>query len=88
MSRGGNLESSEKQKMLLSNAGIISSSLVCRRKAEEATDSWATNVGIGAKSLGRDLGDLHTCSHSHYSVRQSNGVGGWGKVRLRYKPCR
>ena len=35
-------------------------------------------VGIGTKSLDRDLDDVHTWPHSHYLVRQSDGVGGLG----------
>ena len=34
-------------------------------------------VGIGAKSLDRNLGDVHIWPHSHYLMRQCNGVGGW-----------
>ena len=44
--------------------------------------SLQRKVGIGAKSLDRDLGDVHTWPHSHYLTRQCNGVGGW--VQLKY----
>ncbi len=36
------------------------------------------SIGVGAESLDRDV---YTWSHSHYLMRQCNGVGGWGKVR-------
>ncbi len=39
---------------------------------------WVGSSGL-AKSLDRDLGDVH---HSHYLMRQCDGVGGW--VRLKY----
>ena len=48
---------------------------VLNRKAE-------SNEQLGAKSLDRDLGDVHTWPHSHYLKRQCHGVGGW--VRLKY----
>ena len=65
----------------------------CRRKAEsngqlEQRAARLQRVGIGAKSLDRDLGDVHTWPHSHYLKRRYNGVDGWEKVRLRYKLCR
>ena len=45
-------------------------------------------MGVGAKSLDRDRGDVHTWPHCHYLMRQCNGVSGWGKVQLKYKLCR
>ena len=52
----------------------------CRRKA-------GTNEQLGAKSLDcdRDLGDVHTWPHSHYLMRQCDGVGGC--VQLKYRLC-
>ena len=49
---------------------------------EQKAASLQRKVGIGAKSLDRDLGDIHTWPHSQYLVRNCNGVGGW--VRLQY----
>ena len=49
---------------------------------EQQAASLQRKVGIGAKSLDRDLGDVHTWPHSHYLMRPCNGVGGW--VRLKY----
>ena len=46
---------------------------------EQQGASLQKMVGIGAKSLDRDLGDVH---HSHYLMRQCDGIGGW--VRLKY----
>ena len=43
-------------------------------------------IGIGLKSLDRDLGDVHTWPHSHYLTRQRDGVA--GKVRLKHRLCR
>ncbi len=65
----------------------------CRRKAEsngqlEQRAARLQRIGIGAKSLDRDLGDVHTWPHSHYLKRQYNGVGGLETVRLRCKLCR
>ena len=54
----------------------------CRRKA----GSNRQLACIGAKSLDRDLGDVHTWPHSHYLMRQCDGVGGW--VQLKYRLCR
>lgn len=34
-------------------------------------------TGIEAKSLERDLGDVHPWPNSHYLMRQCTGVGGW-----------
>ena len=42
----------------------------CRRKAR-------SNEQLGAKSLDRDLGDVQTWPHSHYLMRQCDGLGGW-----------
>ena len=42
----------------------------------------SAEVGIGAKSLVRDPGDVYAWPHSHYLTRQCNGVGLGGKVRL------
>ena len=49
---------------------------------EQQAASLQKKVGIGAKSLDRDLGDVHTWPHSHYLMRQCDRVGGW--VRLKY----
>ena len=51
----------------------------CRRKAKSSEQ-------LGAKSLDRALGGVHTWPHSHYLMRQCNGVGGW--VQLKYRLCR
>ena len=51
----------------------------CRSKAK-------SNEQLGAKSPDRDLGDVHTWPHSHYLMRQCDGVGGW--VQLKYRLCR
>lgn len=32
---------------------------------------------VGAKSLDRNLGDLHTWPYSHYLIQQCNEVGGF-----------
>ena len=40
----------------------------CHRKARG-------NKQLGAKSLDRDLGDVHTWPHSHYLMRPCDGVG-------------
>ena len=53
---------------------------------EQQAASLQRKVDIGAKSLDRDLGDVHTWPHSHYLMRQCDGVGGW--VRLNYRLCR
>lgn len=53
----------------------------CRRKAGRQ------QVGVGAKSLNRDLSDVHTWPNSHYLMRQCAEVGGWGKVQLKYRLC-
>ena len=53
-----------------------------RRRAES---NGQLGCGIGAKSLDRDLGDVHTWPHSHYLMRLCNGVSGWvgaAKVQL------
>ena len=39
----------------------------------------------GAKSLDLNLDDVNTWSHSHYVMRQCDGVGGW--VQLKYRLC-
>ena len=49
---------------------------------ERQAASLQRKVGIGAKSLDRDLGDVHTWPHSHYLMRQCDGVERW--VRLQY----
>ena len=55
----------------------------CCRRAES---NGQLGFGIGAKSLDRGLGDVHTWPHSHYLMRLCNGMGGW--VRLKYSLCR
>ena len=52
----------------------------CCREAKR--DRQLAEVGIGAKPLERDLGDVHTWPHSHYLMRQCNGVSARGEVRL------
>ena len=42
---------------------------------------------IGAKSLDRGLGDVHTWPHSHYLMRPCNGVGGWPKMAVKVTSC-
>ncbi len=49
---------------------------------DQQATSLQRKVGIGAKSLDRDLDDIHNWPHSYYLTRQCNGVGGW--VRLKY----
>ena len=54
---------------------------------EQQAGSLQRKVGIGAQSLDRDLGDLHTWPHSHYLMRPCSGVGA-AKVQLcRYEVC-
>ena len=43
----------------------------------EAARQWVQTVR--AKSLDRDHGDVHIWPHSHYLMRQCNGVGGLGE---------
>ena len=49
---------------------------------EQQAASLRKKVGIGAKSLDCDLGDVHTWPHSHYLMCPCNEVSGW--VRLKY----
>ena len=71
-------------------SSVISSSLsigprpgMLSQGREQQAVSLQRKVGIlGAKSLNRDLGDVHTWPHSYYLMRQCDGVGGW--VRLKY----
>lgn len=58
----------------------------CRCKV--GTSSKAAKVSIRAKSLNCNFGNVYTWPHSHYQIRQFNGVSGWKKMRIRYKLCR
>ena len=54
---------------------MLGLSQACRNKAK-------INKQLGAKFPDRDFGDVHTWPHSHYLMRQCDGVGGW--VQLKY----
>ena len=64
-------------------SSIISSSLSDGPRPDMPSQSRSSGQlgckGTGAKSLDRDLGDVHTWPHSHYLMRPCNGVGGWEK---------
>ena len=66
---------------IATSSSIIFSSLSVVRPnrvdGETAEQQRPAKVGIGAKSLDRDLGDVHAWPHSHYLMRQCDGVGGW-----------
>ena len=49
---------------------------------EQQAASLQKKVGIEAKSLDLDLGNIYTWPHFHYLMRQCDGMGGW--VRLKY----
>lgn len=66
---------------------MIGSRLNIQHKTK-AKGSWAAKVKIGAKSQDRDLGNVYIWPHSHYQTRQYNEVSEWGKLWLRYKPCK
>ena len=77
----------------LAGSSIISSSLsggpspgMPSQGREQQAASLQRKVGLGAKSLDRDLDDVHTWPYSRYLMRQCNGVGGW--VQLKYRLCR
>ena len=41
-----------------------------------------------AKSLDCNLGNVHTCPHFHYLIRQCDGVDGWVRQKYRRRRCR
>lgn len=73
-------------------SGINYSSLSNGPRPGMPLQSWGQRAarlwGIRAKPLNRDLGNVRTWPHYHYLIRQFNAIGGWEKVRLRYKLCK
>ena len=65
------------------NSSIVSSSLSNGPRPGMPSKGWEqqAKVVVGAKSLDRDLSDVHTWPRSHYLMRQWDGVGAW--VRLK-----